>query len=55
MSSAGLSNSLCRTRGKFELTLPKCWGGVEMIASKTDRTRFLSSALFERRAAMRGR
>ena len=43
INSAGVKSSLCRTRGKFDVTLPNVCGGVVTIAPKTDRTRFLGS------------
>lgn len=43
MSSAGVSSSLCRTRGKLDVTLPNVSGGVVTIELNTDRTRFFGS------------
>ena len=55
MSSAGVRSSLCLTRGRFELTLPKPWGGAVTTELKTDLTRFLGSGFPLRIDTMRGR
>ena len=45
MSSAGVRSSLCRTRGKLDVTVPKLCGGVATIELKTERTKFLGVVL----------
>lgn len=55
MSSAGVSSSLCRTRGKLDVTVPKLCGGVATIELKTERTKFLGSGFPLRIETMRGR
>ena len=44
-----------RTRGKFEVTVPKLCGGVVTIEPKTERTRFLGSGFPLRIDTIRGR
>jgi hypothetical protein len=55
ISSTGVSNSLCRTRGRLEVTLPNAWDGVVTIELNTERTRFLGSVWPSRMDTIRGR
>lgn len=55
ISSAGVRSSLCRTRGRFDVTLPNVCGGVVTMDPNTERTRALASCDPLRMDTMRGR
>ena len=55
ISSAGVNSSLCRTRGRLDVTLPNVSGGVVTMELNTERTRFLGSGVPLRMDTIRGR
>lgn len=55
MSSAGVSSSLCRTRGRLDVTLPKVSGGVVTMELNTERTSCFGSGVPLRMDTMRGK
>ena len=55
INSAGCRSSLCRTRGRFDVTLPNVCGGVVTIDSNTFLTSCLVSAVPFSIDTMRGK